>query len=135
MSRTEWARRHVVRTLRSQAIACPEKYRLMLDRTSDGEFIRDLKPWIFLPYPEHTAGYCAEILSQPVLPFAQAIGEDLIACFQYAPVDNPGVIVLNPWSRSKRLVRRAELPSYDIWLSYAFHVARAVKARAQPVPA
>lgn len=126
MSRTEWARRYVVRSLRARALHCPERYLTMLDATPDGQAIRGLSPWIFLPWPEHTAAYCSEAIGEAVLPFAQALGHDLIACFLTEPGPHPEVVVLNPWSPSKRLVRRANLPSFDIWLSYAFHVSRGI---------
>ncbi len=134
MSRNEWARQYVVRTLKSQAICCPSRYLSMLAETPAGGPIRGLAPWIFLPYPEYTSVYCSEACNQPVLPFAQALGEDLIACFQNGPANNPTVIVLNPWTHNKRLLRRAELPSFDTWLSYAYHVSRGVGLRSLTPP-
>lgn len=128
MSRYDWARNHVMRTLRSRALDCPQRYVQMLSETPHDMPIRGLAPWIFLPDPARSSLYCTEAFGAPLLAFAQAVGEDLVASF-LPDAATPAIIVLNPWATTKRLMRRAELPSFDTWVSYAYHVACSVRAR------
>lgn len=130
MSDVDEKRGYIVRTLQKSGVAVPAGYTSMLARTPPDRVIEGLSPWIFLPDPARAIGYCAEALGRPVLPFAQAAGEDSMACFLAAPRDNPSVLVINPWSDKRGpAIVRAELPDYDAWLVYAHRISSEVAAR------
>ena len=66
-----------------------------------------------------------------MLPFAQAVGEDMMACFTTQPATSPKVFVINPWAVDKSRVVLAELPDFDAWLAYAEKISHAIQAREQ----
>jgi hypothetical protein len=103
----------------------------MLAITHENQVIANLSPWVFLPVPERSIGYCSEALGQSVLPFAQAVGQDLVACFLVTRSNYPAVIVINPWADNSAGVVRAELQDYDAWLIYAEQISREVAEREQ----
>lgn len=107
------------------------RYVELLKITPTNRSIDGLRPWAFDHEPEGAIGFCSEAIDRLVLPFAQAIGEDMMACFEVAPEKAPSVVVINPWAESKAAVLLAELPDFDAWLSYAKQVSRAVQAREQ----
>lgn len=84
----------------------------MLRQTPANRVIGDLSPWAFLPDPERSAKYCSEAIGRPVLPFAQAVEQDMMACFLPEPPGEPAVVVINPWSEDKAGVVLARLPDY-----------------------
>lgn len=130
MNESNEVREYVVRALNSQGSICPARYVTMLAQTPINRVIENLSPWTFLPDPERSAKYCADALGSPVLPFAQAVEQDLIACFVPVLSVSPAVVVINPWSEDKAAVLKAELADYDAWLNYAAEVSRQVQARA-----
>lgn len=108
-----------------------QKYEEMLAATPPGYTINGLAPWWFMPTPERDIDYCSKAAGRPVLPFAQAVEEDMMACFKAEPGATPGVLVLNPWSNGWGLTVLADLPDFDAWLVYAEQVSREVQARKQ----
>lgn len=123
------ARMYVAQALERLGVICPERYLVMLGKTPSDRAIENLSPWVFLPMPERSVGYCSEAFGQPVLPFAQAAGQDLVACFLARPLTSPSVIVINPWSDDKSDVVKAELSDYSAWLIYADQISREVLER------
>jgi len=101
----------------------------MLKEASPDRVIDGLNPWMFLPNPERSVEYCAQAAGQSVLPFAQAVGEDSVACFVRLEAKEPGVVVINPWSEDASRVYRARLQDFSAWLEYAEQVARSVSER------
>jgi hypothetical protein len=101
----------------------------MLRQTPENKTISNLRPWAFDHDPESAIQFCSEALGRPILPFAQAVGQDMMACFLPEPLVNPAVVVINPWSEDKATVLKAELADYDAWLDYAAEVSRQVQAR------
>jgi len=128
MSELNEIREYVVRTLRSQGLFCPEHYATMLAETPLNKVIENLSPWAFLPDPERSSKYCSEALGRAVWPFAQAVEQDLIACFVPTQSGSPTVVVINPWSEDKRAVLKKEFADYDAWLIYAAEISRQVQA-------
>jgi hypothetical protein len=123
-------RGYVARKMQKSGLAVPASYVSMLARTPPDRVIEGLSPWFFLPDPALSVGYCTEALGRPVLPFAQAVGEDSMACFLGTPRDNPSIVVINPWSdRRGPAIIRAELADYDAWLVYAHRISSEVSAR------
>lgn len=107
------------------------RYVELLKITSTNRSIDGLRPWAFDHEPEGAVGFCSEAIGRLVLPFAQAIGEDMMACFEVAPEKTPSVVVINPWAESKAAILLAELPDFDAWLAYAKKVSQAVQVRQQ----
>lgn len=101
----------------------------MLEQTPITRGIANLYPWAFLPNPGSTAPYYSAVAGRKVIPFAQAIGYDLIACFLAEPASEPGVVVLNPWSEVGAAQTQAVLPNYDAWLVYAQDISERIQAR------
>lgn len=128
MNANNEAREFVVQALKREGSVCPERYTAMLAKTPENRVIENLSPWAFLPDPERSAKYCSEALGRPVLPFSQAVEQDLIGCFVPGPSGNPDVIVINPWSEDKEAVLKAVFPNYDAWLDYAAQVSRQFQA-------
>lgn len=120
-------REYVVQALGNQSSGCPEHYATMLAGTLPNKVIENLSPWVFLPDPERSSKYCSEALGNAVLPFAQAVGQDLVACFVPNDSSSPKVLVINPWSEDKGAVLKKELEDYDAWLGYAAEVSRQVQ--------
>jgi hypothetical protein len=123
------ARAYVVRTLERVGAKDTTQYVKLLAATPANRIIEGLDPWFFPPDPERAIGFCSEAAGRPVLPFAQAVGEDMMACFKNEPAVTPGVIVINPWAEDKAKIILAELPDFDAWLAYAQKVSRFVQAR------
>jgi hypothetical protein len=129
MNSNQENRDYVAQTLKGLGAALPDKYITMLAETPVHRAINGLSPWFFPENPERANKFCSEAAGRPVLPFAQAVEEDKMACFVVEPGDEPAVIVINPWSEDRSTVVQARLPSYDAWLKYAAEVSRKVQAR------
>ena len=122
-------REYVVRALNALGAICPQKYITMLKQTPGNKTISNLRPWAFDHDPAGAVQFCSEALGLSILPFAQAIGQDMMACFLHEPLANPAVVVINPWSEDKAAVLKAKLADYDAWLDYAAEVSRQVQER------
>lgn len=120
---------YVVQSLKSLGICVPERYSEMLERTSLDRVIENLNPWAFLSSPERSAEYCSKAFGSRIWPFAQAIGQDLMACFLVHSSGDPRVVVINPWADSSANVVKAEFVDYEGWLAYAAEVSREVTER------
>lgn len=120
---------YVVGALGDYGMTCPDRYIEMLRRTPIHRAIEGLRPWYFDHDPASAVQFCSEAAGRTVLPFAQAVEEDMMACFVPKPFGEPAVVVINPWSEDKTSVVQARLPNYDAWLDYATEVARQVQAR------
>jgi hypothetical protein len=129
MQKDKEARAFVARTLERLGAQGFSRYTELLASTPVDKVIEGLDPWAFLPTPERSNAYCSEAAGRPVLPFAQAVGEDMMACFEMRPGHAPTVIVINPWAENKADVILAELADFDAWLIYAKKVSQAVQAR------
>lgn len=129
MSTNPKNREYVVQALKALGSVCPQKYIAMLEQTPENKCIANLRPWAFDHDPATAAQFCSEAVGRPVLPFALAIEQDMMACFVAEPGGDPAVVVINPWSEDKAAVVKAELPDYDAWLAYAAEVSRQVQAR------
>lgn len=123
------ANEYVVGALCNHGVPCPDRYIEMLRCTPIHKTIKGLRPWYFDHDPASAVQSCSEAAGYPVLPFAQAVEEDMMACFVPKPFGEPAVIVINPWSEDKTSIVQAQLPNYDAWLNYATEVARRVQAR------
>jgi hypothetical protein len=108
-----------------------QKYEEMIAETAPGTTIAGLAPWWFQPTPERDVEFCSKAAGRPVLPFAQAVDEDMMACFKTDPSGSPGVLVINPWSEGWGPVVLADLPDFDAWLVYAKQISDEFHARAQ----
>jgi hypothetical protein len=113
------ARQYPLRALAELNMHCPSSYESMLAKVPPNACIPGLYPWWFLPDPKETQQYAAAVAGRPVVPFAQAIGHDLLACFIVEEFASPSVIVINPWSERGAAQVRAILPNYSAWLTYA----------------
>lgn len=122
-------REYPVRALNELGAVRPEKYVAMLAETPVHRSIRGLNPWFFPADPKRAASFCSEAAGRPVLPFAQAVGEDMMACFVPEPSGEPEVLVIDPWIKDKAKVVQARLSNYDAWLNYAAEISRQVQAR------
>jgi hypothetical protein len=129
MHSNQATREYIVNALNELGGSCPEQYITMLRQTPENKTISNLRPWAFDHDPESAIQFCSEALGRPVLPFAQAIGQDMMACFLPEPSANPAVVVINPWSEDKAKVLKAELADYNAWMDYAAEVSRQVQAR------
>jgi hypothetical protein len=67
-----------------------------------------------------TANYNKEI-NAPLVVFAQAFGEDMIAAFEGVPSPNPRVLVLNPWVGKDPYMTALieEFENFDAWHEWA----------------
>lgn len=129
MQTDQEARLYVLKALESVGAKGVGQYASLLAATPADRVINGLDPWAFLPTPEKSQTYCNVAADRLLLPFAQAVGEDMIACFTTEPGGIPGVVVINPWASSKAQVMLAELPHFEAWLAYAKDVSLAVQAR------
>lgn len=129
MSATIDPKMYVIQALKAQGASVPERYSEMLGRTPTDRVIEDLSPWAFLPSPERSVEYCSKAFGARVWPFAQAIGQDLMACFLVQSSKEPRVIVINPWADSGANVVEAEFVDYEGWLPYAAELSREVTER------
>ncbi|MET4676402.1 MULTISPECIES: hypothetical protein [unclassified Luteibacter] len=122
-------RMYVFEELKAQEVFIPERYLQMLRLTPADRVIEGLSPWAFLPTPERSVAYCSEAFGSAVLPFAQAVGEDLIACFVVTPFKSVDIVLLNPWADDPRERIRARFSTYEDWLEYAEEISRVVTER------
>jgi hypothetical protein len=122
------ARTYVVRALAALG-AKAELYELLLNSTPSDCRIEGLPPWVFEYDAEGRLELCSKALGFPVLPFAEALGQDMIACFRTDPAQTPEVVVINPWAEDKAQVVLAKLPSDKAWFMYALNVSRDVQLR------
>ena len=129
MNTTVDSKMYVVQALKAQGASVPERYSEMLERTPTDRVIEDLGPWAFLPSPERSVEYCSAAFGGRVWPFAQAIGQDLMACFLPQASQEPKVVVINPWSSNGADVVKAEFADYGAWLPYAAKISREVMER------
>jgi hypothetical protein len=128
MNADDGAKEYTVRALANLGGIPPVRYVEMLRKTPIDRAIEGLRPWYFDHDPESAVQFCSEVVGRPVLPFAQAVEQDMMACFINERSENPAVIVINPWSEDKAAVIRAKLPDYDAWLNYATEISRQVQA-------
>ena len=129
MNSTQRTRDYVAQALEELGSALPKNYLAMLAETPVHRAINGLSPWFFPANPERAIKFCSEAAGRSVLPFAQAVEEDKMACFVVTPGSEPAVIVVNPWCEDKTTAVQARLPSYDAWQKYAAEVSREVQAR------
>lgn len=121
-------RRYVAQALRAAGSARPSRYLEMLLQTPVHSLIAELSPWAFLANPEPMSQYCSEAVDRKVFAFAQAMEENMVACFISEPPEEPTVMIVNPWSTGHVVL--AHLSNFDVWLDYAAEVSREVLARA-----
>ena len=126
MKATVDPRMYVVQALESQGASVPVQYSEMLGKTPADRVIEDLGPWAFLQSPERSVEYCSEAFGGRVWPFAQAIGQDLMACFLVQSSKEPKVVVINPWPSKGEDFIKANFADYDAWLPYAAEISREV---------
>jgi len=121
-------RRFLVGLLAERGLECPAQYVAMLDGSQAGRTIDGLWPWAFDADPREAIGFCSEAVGREILPFAQAIGEDLMACFD--PIKGPElpVVVIDPWNSDKPNVVRATLQNFAAWLSHAELISKSALA-------
>lgn len=129
MDTKDEARTYVVRELTRLKAPVMERYAALLASTPPNKVIQGLDPWAFDHDPERAVGFCSEAIGRRVLPFAQAVGEDMVACFETESSGAPAVVVIDPWSSDKARVVLAKLAGFDEWLIYAKDVATAVQKR------
>lgn len=110
------SRTFVLEAFRMLGRECPPRYEAMLAHTPHDEVIAGLRPWFFMSSPGRSVGYCSAAARQPVLPFCQALEQDLVACFL---PESPQVVLINPWAVAPQDVLRQTFTDYDAWLAYA----------------
>lgn len=123
------SRLYVIKTLTDRGIPCPKKYSAMLASAQPNRTIDGLRPWAFDHNPQSAVGFCSEAVGREVLPFAQAIGQDLMACFVIDEFSRISILVINPWASDRSAVVKADLTDFDAWLVYAEKISREVLAR------
>lgn len=133
-SNEQQVREYVIGALAALGSTCPAKYEAMLKATPVHHAIEGLIPWFFLSNPERSSEYCSKALGRPVLPFAQAVEQDMMACFETTPSENPAVVVINPWAQGEGEwvngeVEIERLPNFDAWLVFAERIAQLVAQR------
>jgi hypothetical protein len=86
---------------------------------------RKLDPWGIEADSESNARY-SDRCGLPLVQFAQAYQEDMIACFVVGAGDDPKVVVLNPWAQTlindewqETCQVLEELPNFEAWLEWA----------------
>lgn len=89
------------------------------------KFEAELDPWGATTDTESNQRY-SEQYGLPLVKFAQAWHEDMIACFVIGTGDDPKVMVLNPWAQTLvddewRETGQVleELANFDAWLEWA----------------
>lgn len=102
--------------------AYPESFDAYLRHSASPE--DDLEPWGITADPEANARY-SEQYGMPLVKFAQAWHEDMIACFVAGTGNEPRVRILNPWAQKLldgewRMTGQVleELPSFEAWLEW-----------------
>lgn len=134
MSADQEKRDHVLRVLAVLGSGIPPKYAEMLAATPINRVIEGLDPWAFVHDPKSSVEYCSKALGRPVIPFVQAIDEDMLACFEVTPSANPAVVVINPWAQDEKEWVKTEveikrLSDYEAWLVYAKWISDNVRER------
>lgn len=71
----------------------------------------------------------SEAFGRPLVEFAQAFGDDMVACFEGMPGSNSRVLVLNPWAPYVI----TELENFEAWLTWARQDA--IERGLEPKPA
>jgi hypothetical protein len=64
---------------------------------------------------------CSVALGRAVVLFAQAYGDDMIACFEHLSGEEPKVLIINPWGEqnmSHKVLR--EFSNFTEWHAWAF---------------
>lgn len=120
-------REYVVSRLQNLGAGEAEAYARLLRATPVSRVIEGLSPWAFLPSPRELEPYCSEAAGRPLLPFAQAIGLDMVACFTLPASGGTGVLVIDPWHEGS-CQTLATLPGFAAWLSYARDLAHRLAA-------
>ena len=121
-------RSFVIDALHALGLPCPTGYQEMLNRTPAGEMIPHLAPWFLLSSPAHDAGYCSAAVGRPVLPFCQALEQDLMACFSTHAAENTRIILINPWEEDPEEVVQNVFEDFDAWQKYAGELSALVRA-------
>lgn len=119
MEPSEIDRLYVVRQFSERGLSCPAQYLTMLLNVRPDYVIDGLYPWDFFTSPEEMKEFCSEVVGHEILPFAQAVGEDTVACFDMSRTPALPVLVIDPWNKRKPSSVLADLPDYDAWLVYA----------------
>jgi hypothetical protein len=94
----------------------PEAFRDYVSK--NGVKLTGIPPWGFAHDVANWSAECSATLDRPIVLFAQAYQEDMVAGFEGLPGNNPRVIVLNPWGEP-RPYAIAELDNFDAWLKWA----------------
>ena len=101
----------------------PASFEAFVATNPDAE--AELEPWGLVADPEADRRYGPEY-GHPLVKFAQAWLEDMIACFVVGADPEPRVVVLNPWADKlvdgewKKVCQVVEeFPSFSAWLEWA----------------
>ncbi len=86
--------------------------------SKNGAKLTGLPPWGFAHDVAKWSAECSAEFNRPLVLFAQAYHEDMVAGFEGLSGNDPRVIVLNPWGEPKPYVI-AELDDFDAWLEWA----------------
>ncbi len=89
---------------------------------NNGTKMCNLKPWgLTCNIAESSVEY-SKIYNRPLVVFAQAFHEDMIACFEGIASSEPRVIIIDPW-RAEGPDVVDELPNFEAWLGWAMEQA------------
>lgn len=77
-----------------------------------------LRSWGYSSELAASSARLSEDFGRPFAKFAQAYGEDMVACFEGTPGLDHRVFVLDPWSWKKPYVV-AEFENFEAWLAWA----------------
>ncbi|GAA4017509.1 hypothetical protein [Actimicrobium antarcticum] len=102
-----------------------DKY-LLTYKVNDPFEFKDLDPWGITADAEYNCRL-SEKFNLPLVQFAQAWLEDMIACFVVGTGSDPKVLVLNPWALKpvgenkweEYIQVLEELENFDAWLAWA----------------
>jgi hypothetical protein len=82
------------------------------------------EPWGLTADADSNNRY-SEQFGQPLVKFAQAWHEDMLACFVVSSVGEPAVVVINPWAQEVVASKTEQVgaviekfPSFDAWLEW-----------------
>lgn len=88
----------------------------------------ELQPWHAEPGAAIFDPSISEQLGKPVVMFAKADFEDMVACFVVGTGDEPSVVVVNPWHQElvdgqwrQVCLLIEELPSFTAWVEWALN--------------
>lgn len=133
--RTDWesierqARHYALRALGQEESLCPPEYEALLARTPIGKTLADLHPWKLDDDPLSGVALLSQAAGRYLIPFAEAVEHDLVACFAPERHQQPAVWLVNPWSAEKGNAVRAICRDFAAWLQYAEKIAREVRRR------